>query len=144
MTTATDYETDFYLWTQQQAALLRQGQLTQIDAINLAEEVESMGKSGQRAVESFLRNIVMHLLKWKYQPERRSNSWRLSIRDGRYQVAKRLRESPSLTPKIGDMVLEEYPMARDYAAVETGLPLTTFPEPCPFTLEQITSDYWPD
>lgn len=144
MMTTANYETDFYLWTQQQAALLRQGRFTQMDAVNLAEEIESMGKSGQRAVESFLRNITMHLLKWKYQPERRGNSWRLTIRDGRYQIAKRLRESPSLTPKIADMILEEYPMARDYAADETDLPLSTFPEQCPFTIEQITGDYWPD
>ena len=144
MMTTANYETDFYLWTQQQAVLLRQGRFTQMDAVNLAEEIESMGKSGQWAVESFLRNIAMHLLKWKYQPERRGNSWRLTIRDGRYQVTKRLRESPSLASKIADMVLEKYPMARDYAADETGLPLSTFPEQCPFTIEQITGDYWPD
>ena len=140
----TTYDTDFYQWTQQQADLLRQGALSALDRENLAEEIESMGKSGQRAVESYLRNILLHLLKWQYQPERRSNSWRLSIRDGRHQVAKRLRESPSLKPKIADMVTDEYPLVREYAANETGLPLVTFPEQCPLTVEEIAGDYWPE
>jgi hypothetical protein len=140
----TTYDTDFYQWTQQQADLLRQGALSALDRENLAEEIESMGKSGQRAVESYLRNILLHLLKWQYQPERRGNSWRLSIRDGRHQVAKRLRESPSLKPKIADMVTDEYPLVREYAANETGLPLVTFPEQCPLTVEEITGDYWPE
>ncbi|MDQ5911383.1 MAG: hypothetical protein QG599_3480 [Pseudomonadota bacterium] len=145
MTTAT-YETDFYLWTQQQADLLRQGQFNRVDLdlVNIAEEIESMGRSGQRAVEGYLRNILLHLLKWQYQPERRGNSWRLSIRDGRHQVAKRLRESPSLKPQVSTMIADEYPLAREYAANETGLPLATFPEQCPFTAEQVTGDYWPD
>ena len=81
--TTTTYDADFYQWTQQQADLLRQGALSALDTENLAEEIESMGKSGQRAVESDLRDILLHLLKWRYQPERRGNSWRLSIRDGR-------------------------------------------------------------
>jgi len=140
----TTYDTDFYQWTQQQADLLRQGALSALDRENLAEEIESMGKSGQRAVESYLRNILLHLLKWQYQPERRSNSWRLSIRDGRHQVAKRLRESPSLKPKMADMAADEYPLVREYAANETGLPLVTFPEQCPLTVEEITGDYWPE
>lgn len=145
MTTAT-YETDFYLWTQQQADLLRQGQFNRVDLdlVNIAEELESMGRSGQRAVESYLRNILLHLLKWQYQPERRGNSWRLSIRDGRHQVAKRLRESPSLKPQVSTMIADEYPLVREYAANETGLPLATFPDQCPFTAEQVTGDYWPD
>jgi hypothetical protein len=141
--TTTTYDTDFYQWTQQQADLLRQGALSALDTENLAEEIESMGKSGQRAVESYLRNILLHLLKWQYQPERRGNSWRLSIQDSRHQITKRLRESPSLKPKIADMAADEYPLAREYAANETGLPLVTFPEQCPFTVEEITSDYWP-
>lgn len=138
------YHTDFYQWTQQQAELLRQGALSALDIENLAEEIEDMGRSGQRAVESYLRNILLHLLKWRHQPERRGNSWRLSIKDGRHQIAKRLRESPSLRPRIAEMISDEYPMAREYAANETGLPLKTFPEQCPFNAEQITGDWWPD
>ncbi len=143
MTTATDYETDFYQWTQQQAMLLRQGRLSRIDAANLAEEIESMGNSNRWALESFLSNVIMHLLKWKYQPERRCTSWKMTIRNGRIQIEKRLKNSPSLRPKVPEMIAGEYLPAREDAADETGLPLTTFPEQCEFSVEEITGDYWP-
>ena len=143
MTTAT-YETDFYLWTQQQADLLRQGQFNRVDLdlANIAEEIESMGKRDRRAISSYFQNVLMHLLKWRYQPERRGTSWRLSIRNGRRQIQQLVRESPSLKPQLSAIIQEEYLPARENAADETGLPLTTFPEQCPFTLEQITGDYW--
>ena len=145
MTVAT-YETDFYQWTQQQAALLRQGEFNRVDLDleNIAEEIEDMGKSNRWALESYLQNVLMHLLKWRYQPERRGTSWRLSIRNGRRQIEKRLKNSPSLKPQLPAILEEEYPPARENAADETGLPLTTFPEQCPFTVEQITGDFWPD
>ncbi len=144
MTTTTDYETDFYQWTQQQAALLRQGALSDIDMVNLAEEIESMGQSNRRAIESYLSNILMHLLKWQYQPQRRGNSWEGSIENGRHRIDRLLKDSPSLKPKLPDIVADEYPLARKNAHRETGLALDTFPEHCPFTLNQITDDYWPD
>ena len=78
MTTAT-YETDFYLWTQQQADLLRQGQFSELDTVHLVEEIEDMGNSNRFALESYLSNVIMHLLKWEYQPERRCISWELTI-----------------------------------------------------------------
>ena len=145
MTTATD-EADFYLWTQQQAALLRQGQFNRVDLDleNIAEEIESMGKRDRRSVSSYLQNVLLHLLKWQYQPERRGTSWKLSIRNGRYQIRRLLSESPSLKPQLPAMIAEDYSPARENAADETGLPLTTFPDVCPFTVEQITGDYWPD
>ncbi len=96
----TLYDTDFYQWTQQQAALLRQGQLVALDIDHLAEEIEDMGKSNRLALESYLSNVIMHLLKWQYQPERRSTRWKLSIRNGRRQIEKRLKNSPSLKPQL--------------------------------------------
>ena len=145
MTPAT-YETDFYLWTQQQADLLRQGPFNRVDLdlANIAEEIESMGKSDRRAIESHLFVILLHLLKWQFQPSRRGKSWRLSIWNGRLDIARLLKDSPSLTPQLSALATEEYPAARKQAANETGLPLTTFPDVCPFTVEQITGDYWPD
>ena len=145
MTTA-HYETDFYLWTQQQAALLRQGEFNRIDLdlANIAEEIESMGKRDRRSLSSYLQNVLLHLLKWQHQHERRGTSWELSIENGRYQLHDLLEESPSLKPQLEKLVAKEYPQARRNAAGETGLPLTTFPEQCPFTVEQITGDYWPD
>jgi len=143
MTTA-NYETDFYQWTQQQADLLRQGALSALDVENLIEEIEDMGASNRRSLGSFLDLVIMHLLKWRYQPERRSNSWKSSIRKGRHAIERLLEESPSLKPRLSVMVTAEYRRARSEAADETGLPLTTFPDVCPFTVEQITGDWWPD
>ena len=145
MPSPTTYDTDFYLWTQQQAALLRQGQTMELDMANLAEEIEDMGKNNRLALESSLSNVIMHLLKWRYQPERRGTSWKLSIRNGRRQIEKRLKNSPSLKPQLPVIVQEEYPPAREDAADETGLPLSTFPDQCPFTVEQLLDvEYWPD
>ncbi|HRY14670.1 MAG: DUF29 domain-containing protein [Candidatus Competibacteraceae bacterium] len=139
-----DYETDFYLWTQQQAELLRQGQFNRVDldVENIAEEIESMGRREKHSIRSYLFNVMLHLLKWRYQPERRGTSWRLSIRNGRHQIVSLVKDSPSLKPKIAELIADEYPLVREYAADETGLPLTTFPETCPFSVEQITGDWW--
>ncbi|MCC6136513.1 MAG: DUF29 domain-containing protein [Candidatus Contendobacter sp.] len=144
MTAEMNYETDFYLWTQQQAALLRQGQWSQVDAANLAEEIDSMGKSDRRAIWSHLINILLHLLKWQYQPDRRGNSSTESIDNGREQLDWLIKDSPSLRPKLPQFVDDIYPRAQRKAAHETGLPLSTFPKQCPFTLDQITGEYWPD
>ncbi len=143
MTTAT-YETDFYQWTQQQADLLRQGALSALDVDNLIEEIESMGSSQKNALQSYLFNIIMHLLKWRYQPERRGNSWRYSIRNGRNAIERLLENNPSLVPQQPALITTEYRRARREAADETGLPLATFPDQCPFTIEQITGDWWPE
>ena len=145
MTTAT-YETDFYLWTQQQADLLRQGQFNRVDLdlANIAEEIESMGRREKHSIRSYLFNVIMHLLKWQYQPQRRGTSWRSSIYNGRDQIEELLEENPSLRAQLDAIVEKSYPNARRLAANETGLPLTTFPDVCPFAVEQITGDYWPD
>ena len=142
----TTYETDFYLWTQQQAALLRQGEFNRValDFANIAEEIESMGRRERHSIRSYLSNVIMHLLKWRYQPERRGTSWRSSINNGRYQLEELLDESPSLKPQLASLAQKAYLNARRIAADETGLPPTTFPETCPFTLDEITGDYWPD
>ncbi len=144
--TITAYETDFYQWTQQQAALMRQGEFNRIDLDieNIAEEIESMGRRDRYALRSYLHNILMHLLKWQHQPERRGSSWRLSIKNGRHQVDILVEDSPSLQGKIPGLIAKEYTQARENAALETGLPIAAFPELCPFTVEQITGDYWPD
>ena len=145
MTTAT-YETDFYLWTQQQAELVRQGEFNRIDLDleNIAEEIESMGRREKHSIRSYLQNVLLHLLKWQYQPQRRGTSWRSSIYNGRDQIEELLEENPSLRAQLGAIVEKSYPNARRLAANETGLPLTTFPDVCPFTMEQITGDWWPD
>ena len=146
MTTATTYETDFYQWTQQQAALIRQGEFNRVDldCENIAEEIESMGRREKHSIRSYLFNVIMHLLKWQYQPDRRGTSWELSIINARDQLKELVADSPSLRPQMPGFATDIYPRARRNAAGETGLALATFPEQCPFTIEQITGDYWPD
>jgi len=94
------YDTDFYGWTQQQADALRTGNLAGVDLDNLIEEIESMGRSEKRELESRIEVLLMHLLKWRYQWGLRSRSWQLTIEDQRDRIAKHLRENPSLKSKI--------------------------------------------
>ena len=141
---ATDYDRDFYQWTQQQAALLRQGQLSRLDVENLAEEIESMGKSDRRALGGHLTNVLLHLLKWQYQPRRRSASWALSINNGRQEIGWIIQDSPSLRPRLSALLQDAYPTARRNAAAQTRMALMIFPETCPFSAEQVIDDYWPD
>lgn len=103
-----------------------------------------MGRREKHSIRSYLQNVVMHLLKWQYQPQRRGASWELSIRNGRDQLNELIADSPSLHPQIPGFATDIYPRARRNASGETGLPLIAFPEQCPFTIEHITGDYWPD
>jgi hypothetical protein len=140
------YERDFFQWTQITAALLRQGKWHEVDPESVAEELESLGKRDRRELASRLQILVMHLLKWHYQPERRveGHSWRSTIRTQRLQLRLLLRDSPSLRPQVPPFVAEVYPTARAEACDETGLPETTFPQECPWTAEQmLDDDFWP-
>ncbi len=103
-----------------------------------------MGRRDRLSLRSYLHNILLHLLKWRYQPERHGTSWKLSIRNGRRQARSLIKESPSLKPLLAEIAEDEYPSAREDAADETGLSISIFPETCPFTIEQITGDHWPD
>ncbi len=147
MTKAT-YDTDFYAWTQEQAALLRAKAWEQLDLDNLAEEVEALGKSDRRAVQSHLVVLLQHLLKWTYQPQQRERyggGWQASIDEARTQVELILQDSPSLQRELPAFVVWAYPRARRKAHRETGLPLAAFPETYPWRLEQILEeDFWPE
>ena len=146
-TNAALYEQDFYQWTQEQAALLREGAWHDLDVANLVEEVESLGISQKHALGSRLKNLVMHLLKWHYQPSGRQtgHSWRASITNARDEIAMLLEDSPSLRREAPALLTRRYPAARMLAHDETGLPLATFPEVCPWTVAQILDDaFWPE
>jgi len=146
-TNGTRYDEDFYTWTQEQAALLREGAVHALDLTNLAEEIESLGKSDRRALGSHLRNLVLHLLKWQYQPGGRlpGQSWRSSIRNARAEITVLLEDSHSLQREVAGLLARWYSLARLDASDETGLPLATFPETCPWTPAQVLDpDFWPD
>jgi hypothetical protein len=139
------YEADFYTWAHAQAALLRAGQLDQIDLLNIAEELESMGKSQYRALDSRLSILLMHLLKWEHQPERRSRSWQATIKVQRSALKKHLRENPGLKSRIDEAIADAYPDAVNLAIAETSLPEATFPETCPWSFHQAADEtFWPD
>ncbi|PWC43569.1 DUF29 domain-containing protein [Azospirillum sp. TSO22-1] len=141
---AADYDLDFYGWTQEQAGLLRAGKLSEVDAGNLAEEIESMGRSEADRLRSCLRLILLHLLKGQEQPERRSKSWRNSIQRERDNAALVLEENPSLKPKLSALFAKAYQLARREAARETDLPADRFPEDSPFTPEQTLDADFPE
>jgi Domain of unknown function DUF29 len=138
------YEQDFYLWIQTTAELLKQDRLTELDLENLIEEIETMGRSEKKALRSNLEVVLMHLLKYKYQAEKRG-SWRATIREHRKRLREALEESPSLKPYFYKVFGLCYDDARLLAADETELPLATFPEQSPFTPEQaLDPDFLPD
>lgn len=131
------YEEDAALWAVQQAALIRAGRWDALDAENIAEEIESLAKTEFRVLVSALRVALMHMLKWDHQRERRSRSWALSIANGRTGAREQLDENPSFRPRLPEAIERAYRLARREAAIETGLPLRTFPETCPYTAEEI-------
>jgi hypothetical protein len=139
------YERDFYLWIEEQAARLRDGRLDQLDVANLLEAIEDMGRSEKRAIEGNLVVLLTHLLKYRFQPDHRSSSWRGSIVEHRRRLRKLFRESPSLVAIARGMLSECYADSCEQAAAESGLSPDIFPTEPPFTLEQILDPkYLPD
>jgi len=139
------YDQDFYAWTAEQAALLRAGRLDQADIENIAEEIESMGRSEKRELVNRLAVLLLHLLKWRFQPSHRGNSWRLTIKEQRYRLNAHLRDNPSLKAQLDDAIRDAYRLACVEAARETGLAESSFPADCPFDFDQaIAEDFWPD
>lgn len=139
------YEQDYYLWLETTANLLQAGQLSALDVANLLEEIAEMARSEKRAVYSNLKILLMHLLKYQYQPEKRSNSWRSSIVEHRQRLKQAFKESPSLQPYCIEICNECYQDARELAAAETGLSIDTFPMEPIFTPEAtLDSGYLPE
>jgi Domain of unknown function DUF29 len=137
------YDTDFNLWLETTAQLLRERQLNQIDYDNLIEEIEDMGNSQKDALESNLRILLMHLLKWEFQPEKRSNSWKYTIVEHCLRINKSFKKSPSLKKYFDDVFEESYQDARILASSETGISKDNFPVECPFAKENVlNSEYW--
>jgi hypothetical protein len=134
------YETDFYGWTQEQAMLLRNQQWNQIDLPNLIEEVESLGQQQRQELRNRLSVLLGHLLKWEYQPQRRSRSWLATLRIQRRDTLRLLKDNPSLKPFLDDALTEAYENARDLAMAETDLPAQTFLLSCPYRLTEILDD----
>lgn len=132
-----DYDKDFFKWTRDQAELLQRGELGKLDRDHLREEIESLGISLQRALESYIANLLMHKLKIKYQPGNHTNSWDNSIKNADFQIQKLIKKNPSLKAYLPELFEDAYYIARLEASSETKLDEKTFPKKCPWTYEEI-------
>jgi hypothetical protein len=136
------YEQDYYHWLEQTALSLHKRAFDQLDLENLIEEIEDMGRSEKRAIESNVRVVLWHLLKWKYQPKQRSGSWSGSIMEHRIRIRKALQDSPSLKNYLPEVFAETYQDAIKIASQETGLEPENFPTACEWTLQQVLDEAW--
>ncbi len=139
------YETDFLQWIETTAETLKTQDYANVDWENLIDEIESMGRSERRSLTSNLVVVLLHLLKWQYQPDRRTTSWKSSLIEHRRRIRDDLKDSPSLKPYLEDVFDECYKDAFEQAIAETDLPAETFPRSCPYTsAEALDSNYLPD
>ncbi|MGR8998767.1 MAG: DUF29 domain-containing protein [Gammaproteobacteria bacterium] len=141
----SDYQKDFYSWTCEQAELLRAGRFNELDVFNLVEEIETMGRSEKRELQSRLMVLLVHLLKWQYQPARRGRSWTLTIKGQRINVEDVINDNPGLKPQLLDLLSNAYRLAIVEVSKQTMLEESIFPVKCPWTLDQIRDEgFFPD
>ena len=136
------YLVDFSSWINQTAQLLRERRWHEVDVAHLIEEVEDLGKSERRGIASQLTRLLLHLLKWHYQPQRRSDSWLDSITDARTQIELAIEDSPSLRSYPAEQLKESYQRARHQAAKQTSMEISMFPDECPYPLELVLGEDW--
>ena len=129
------YELDLVAWCDRTGQLIREERWSEIDRENLAEEIESLGRSERRALRSYLKVLLMHHLKWKFQPDKRTRSWEVSMRNSAREIRDLFEDSPSLRRYFSECFESCYQQAREDAAFETSLDLSAFPQVCPLTLK---------
>lgn len=138
------YDQDYYLWIEKTAHLLENRQFSALDIEKLVDEIRSMGRSEKKSIKSNLIVILHHLLKYSYQPSKRTNSWKLTIEQHRHRVREDLQDSPSLKLFLQGVLTDCYQQAKKRASIETILSINAFPEESPFSIEQILdSGYLP-
>jgi len=138
------YDQDYYLWIMRTIELLNQKKFSELDLTNLVEEIEDMGKSEKKSITSNLRILLMHLLKYKYQSDKQTNSWLFTIVEHRKRLQEAFKVSPSLRRYYEEVFLDCYQDARELASAETGLSMQIFSEVCPFTPEEaLNPNYLP-
>ena len=137
------YETDFYAWTVKQSQSLKDSDFKNLDLINLAEEIESLGKQQRQELRNRLGILIGHLLKWDYQPERRGKSWKATIREQRRRIVEHLTDNPSLKPYLSTAIALAYQDAIDLVVRETPLDDDDLAQICPYEIEQIFDSVFP-
>jgi hypothetical protein len=139
------YEADYLKWIETTIEKLRVRDYSNIDWENLIEEIDDMGRSERKSLKSNLIVVLTHLLKWQYQPDFRSGSWKGSIVEHRRRIRDALKDSPSLKPYLQEVFAECYLDAVELASAETELPVETFPQECPYTpAEVLDSSFLPE
>ena len=142
------YERDYYGWIQHNLTAIREGRLQDVDWVNVAEELEDMGKSEKRALRSQMARLLAHPLNWSYQPKLRrtsEHSWRSTIEHAREAIDELLDESPSLKPRLAQVIEPAYRDALAQVVGESNLPKQSFPATCPWALDKIMAEnFWPD
>ena len=133
------HDADYCAWITAQAALLQAGRYDELDIVNLVDEVESLARSDYAAFVSALEVVLVHMLKWDVQPERRSASWVASIVEHRRRAARSIRRNPSFKSRLGDAIEEAFETATAKAAGETNLALDAFPTHNPYDWDAITT-----
>ena len=139
---APAYEDDFVAWLEDQAQRARRGEVDALDLENIAEELEGMARSDRREIRNRLIVLLTHLLKYVFQPRRRSSSWVSTIVEQRTRIATVIDDSPSLRPFPGSIMEQCYSEARSRAALETRLSERAFPEGCPFAIGEVLDPRW--
>ena len=139
---STAYKTDIIAWANEQAAFIRAGRFDLLDLENIAEEIEDVGKSEQRELESRVAVLLAHLLKWQYQPEWRGVSWTVTIRTQRERCNLQIKKTPSLKVSLADedWLLDVWADAVDQAAKQTNLDV--FPNRCPWLMTDVLTEGW--
>lgn len=140
---ASLYETDFYRWTIEQSERLRLGQFNELDLANLAEEIASLGRQERRELENRLGVLIGHLLKWEYQPEKRTRSWQVTINTQRREIQKLLGDNPSLKSYLDLAAIEGFVSGLDLMLAETSIKKKVLPSECPYTIGQIFDSSFP-
>ena len=145
--TAQTYETDFLDWTQEQSALLRARHWEELDLEHLAEEIEDMGREQKLALQSLLRQILLHLLKLEISPARSPRAkWTEEIIEFRDQAQSRIDATPSLKHHAPELFAKAWQQARRAAQKSFELydEQVQVPADCPYSIEQVLDpDYFP-
>ncbi|NJL88407.1 MAG: DUF29 domain-containing protein [Coleofasciculaceae cyanobacterium SM2_1_6] len=138
------YEADFYRWTIEQSQFLQLGKFDALDLENLAEEIASLGKQQRQELRNRLGVLIGHLLKWQYQPTRKTRSWQLTIELQRSEIEELLMDNPSLKPYLVEVIPKAFKLGLSLVFMETPLKKRDIPSNCPYTLEQILDENFPD
>lgn len=138
--TISCYDEDWVLWLDAQICLLSEKRFSELDLENLVEELDGMKTKELRTLKNRLRVLIMHLLKCEFQKSYPQNKWHATLIEQRERIKGLLADSPSLRRALDEYSQSAYPYARKMAALETHLPLDSFPVQNPYTVKQILDE----